>query len=146
MDSAVCRDFIIVPPHGERYDNPALLMRIQEELSREFSAYTFVVTIEGPLRYEDFFLIPMVGVTTSDGRMSMKAYEGHVWRGLMTTRARELFNRYVLGSLNSPELRGLPILTHVFNLNSAAGEAHILNAEMVAEVGPIHAALLAART
>ena len=74
MDRLVCRDFIIVPPHGKRFDNPALLMRIQEELSLEFSAYTFVVTIEGPLRYEDFFLIPMLGVTTNDGRMLMKAY------------------------------------------------------------------------
>lgn len=64
----------------------------------------------------------------------------------MTARARDLYNLYVVGSLNSPELKGLPLLSHVFNLNSAAGDRRIPNAEMVEELGPLAQALLAART
>jgi hypothetical protein len=59
----------------------------------------------------------------------------------MSIRARQLFDRYVLGSLNHPDLKGLGIESHVFNLTSTAAEEHIPTAELIAEVGPLARAL-----
>lgn len=63
----------------------------------------------------------------------------------MRLRGRELFDGYVSTQLNDPTLAGLPIGTHVFNLVSAAAEAHIPMLEVIDEVGPIVPALTAAR-
>ncbi|MBZ9974243.1 MULTISPECIES: hypothetical protein [unclassified Mesorhizobium] len=59
----------------------------------------------------------------------------------MSVRARELFNSYVVNTLNHPDLKGLGIGTHVFSLTRLASEADIPMVEVVAEVGPIAAAL-----
>ncbi|TPI28283.1 hypothetical protein FJW08_21105 [Mesorhizobium sp. B3-2-1] len=59
----------------------------------------------------------------------------------MSVRARELFDSYVANSLNHPNLKGIGIGTHVFSLACLASEAHIPMAEVIAEVGPIAAAL-----
>ncbi|MFD1986812.1 hypothetical protein ACFSOZ_30735 [Mesorhizobium newzealandense] len=64
----------------------------------------------------------------------------------MSDRARKLFDSYVAESLNHPDLTGLSMGSHVFNLSSAASEARIPASEMIEEVGPLSQALLAART
>lgn len=64
---------------------------------------------------------------------------------IMSERARELFNRYVVDRLNHPDLKGLSVESHVFNLNYAAREAHIPLSELIEEVGPLAQALVSAR-
>ena len=64
----------------------------------------------------------------------------------MTLRARNLFDEYVLSSLNNPALKALGMGSHVFNLTSAAGEARIPIIEMTDEVGPLLRALTVAKT
>ncbi|ESY91945.1 MULTISPECIES: hypothetical protein [unclassified Mesorhizobium] len=59
----------------------------------------------------------------------------------MSIRARQLFDSYVANSLNHPDLKGIGIASHVFNLTAAAIEAHIPTAEIVAAVGPLARAL-----
>ena len=63
----------------------------------------------------------------------------------MTARARDLFDRYVLGSLNHPDLASLSIGTHVFNLNGEARQASIPAAEMIDELEPLSQALTSAK-
>jgi hypothetical protein len=63
----------------------------------------------------------------------------------MSPRGRILFDKYVSGSLNSPDLMGLGIGTHVFNLTSEAAAAHIPTCEVTEEVGPLGPALISAR-
>jgi hypothetical protein len=53
----------------------------------------------------------------------------------MSVCARDLFDNYVFNSLNHPDLKGLRLESHVFNLTAAAREAHIPLAEMTEEVG-----------
>ncbi|MGY2997236.1 hypothetical protein ACVWWD_006097 [Mesorhizobium sp. URHB0026] len=59
----------------------------------------------------------------------------------VSDRARELFDSYVTNSLNHPDLQGIGIMSHVFNLTAAAIDAHIPTAEIIAEVGPLARAL-----
>ncbi|AZO28393.1 MULTISPECIES: hypothetical protein [Mesorhizobium] len=55
-----CRHFLVVPPHGAKFDNLVMLMRIEAGLNAEFAGFTFVVTTDGQ-RYDDFFLVPILG-------------------------------------------------------------------------------------
>lgn len=63
----------------------------------------------------------------------------------MSPRGRLLFDNYVSGQLNHPALAGLSMGSHVFNLTSAAGEAHIPMNEIIDEVGEVLQALISAR-
>ncbi|MET3522248.1 MULTISPECIES: hypothetical protein [unclassified Mesorhizobium] len=63
----------------------------------------------------------------------------------MSERARQLFDKYVASSLNHPDLKGLSMGTHLFNLNMAASEARIPASEMIEELGPLAQALIAAK-
>jgi hypothetical protein len=66
----------------------------------------------------------------------------------MSLRGRELFDWYVASYLTHPDLMGLSVGTHVFNLTSEANAAHIPLAEITEEIGPLDQALrkaLAAR-
>lgn len=63
----------------------------------------------------------------------------------MSPRGRELFDTYVASQLNHPDLVSVGIGSHVFNLTSAAGAAHIPSLEMTEEVGPLAQALTAAK-
>lgn len=64
----------------------------------------------------------------------------------MSIRGRRLFDHYVSSQLNDPALAGLGMGSHVFNLTSAAGAAHIPLSEIVDEVGALLQALASART
>jgi hypothetical protein len=55
-----------------------------------------------------------------------------------------LFDTYVARQLNHPNMVGVSMNSHVLNLNSAAGDAHISLLEMTEEVGPLAQALMAA--
>jgi hypothetical protein len=63
----------------------------------------------------------------------------------MTERARNLFNAYVINSLNHPDMKSVGIGSHVFNLSSAAADARIPSLEMTEEMGPLAEALIAAK-
>ena len=63
----------------------------------------------------------------------------------MSPRGRELFDTYVANQLNHPDMAAVSMNSHVFNLTSAAGAAHIPPSEMTEEVGPLAPALMAAR-
>ncbi|ESY79843.1 hypothetical protein X739_29980 [Mesorhizobium sp. LNHC220B00] len=52
-----------------------------------------------------------------------------------------MFDSYVANSLNHPDLQGIGMMSHVFNLTAAAIDAHIPTAEIIAEVGPLARAL-----
>ena len=62
IESEPCLDFVVVPPIGTKFNDPLLLMKIEDGLSAEFTGFKFVVTIDGPDRHEDFCLIPVLGV------------------------------------------------------------------------------------
>ncbi|CAN7579163.1 hypothetical protein [Mesorhizobium sp. LjNodule214] len=68
-----CRSFVVVPPHGAKFDNLSLQMRIEEELMVEFAGFKFVVTTFGPGRYEDFSLIPILGTANDPAGASLAA-------------------------------------------------------------------------
>jgi hypothetical protein len=59
----------------------------------------------------------------------------------MSLRGRNLFDSYVSNYLTHPDLIGLGVGSHVFNLNSEAAAAHIRSSEMTEEVGPLAPAL-----
>ena len=74
MEKQPCRDFIVVPPHGAKFDSSSMLVRIQDELNAEFTAYNFRVTLDGPSRHDDFFLIPLLGVAGDGGQTEMREH------------------------------------------------------------------------
>ncbi|MEO5326475.1 hypothetical protein PV773_24495 [Mesorhizobium sp. CC13] len=57
-----CREFIVIPPEGDHFDDPIELMRIQDALDERFPTMKFIVSISGPVRYEDFAVVPVLGV------------------------------------------------------------------------------------
>lgn len=56
-----CCSFVVVPPIGAKFDNLLFQMRMEDELNGAFSGFHFVVTTDGPNRFDDFMLIPMLG-------------------------------------------------------------------------------------
>lgn len=62
-----CTHFVVIPPDERRFDDPALQKKIQDELNQAFPSRRFTVTTEGPGRYEDFFVIPVLGEVGSTG-------------------------------------------------------------------------------
>lgn len=63
----------------------------------------------------------------------------------MSSRGRQLFDKYVRNRLNHPDLASLGMTTHVFNLLSEAGAARIQPWEITEEVGPVGPAFVTAR-
>ncbi|RWI60237.1 MAG: hypothetical protein EOQ93_02965 [Mesorhizobium sp.] len=70
----MCRSFVVVPPIGAKFDKLSFQMRIEEELNGEFSGFKFVVTTDGPHRFDDFMLIPMLGKAGDNVTEALAAY------------------------------------------------------------------------
>ncbi|TIQ83934.1 MAG: hypothetical protein E5X38_27260 [Mesorhizobium sp.] len=69
-----CRNFIVVPPIGARFDRLSVRMQMEEELNGEFTGFKFVVSTDGPQRFEDFMLIPMLGKAGDNVTEPLAAY------------------------------------------------------------------------
>ncbi|RUW25645.1 MULTISPECIES: hypothetical protein [unclassified Mesorhizobium] len=69
-----CRSFVVVPPFGAKFDKLSFQMQMEEELNGEFSGFRFIVTTDGPQRFEDFMLIPMLGKAGDNVTEGLAAY------------------------------------------------------------------------
>jgi hypothetical protein len=69
-----CRSFVVVPPIGAKFDNLLFQMRMEDELNGAFSGFSFVVTTDGPNRFDDFMLIPMLGKAGDNVTEALAAY------------------------------------------------------------------------
>ena len=72
-ENGECREFLVVPPEGERFDRASTLLPVKEALERTFPGYKFIVSIEGPQRFHDWFVVPVLGEVGGDeGRPMLK--------------------------------------------------------------------------
>ncbi|MFU0507930.1 hypothetical protein [Pseudaminobacter sp. NGMCC 1.201702] len=58
-----CREFVVVPPVGVQFDEPALQERIVEALRDEFPESGFTLVDTAAARDEEFRIIPVLSAT-----------------------------------------------------------------------------------
>ncbi len=68
-----CRELLVIPPHGEEFNEPETLKRIKEAVSARFPDYVFQVGIESQFRDDSFVLIPVMGVVDNANPQPLKA-------------------------------------------------------------------------
>jgi hypothetical protein len=113
-----------------------------------FTPRTIAASLENPLVTAGFLLSisPRTNSSREWNHSTRSMLATQLGTIQMTQRARSLFDNYVSSQLNHPTLAGLSIESHAFNVSAAAGAARIPIAEILEEIGPIQAALVARMT
>ena len=57
-----CLEFVVLPPHGDEFDDPGMHDRIRRALASHFPEYKWHLMPEGEHRDECFVFIPVLGV------------------------------------------------------------------------------------